>query len=117
MKIKQGMEAEYANYVKINADDGYSRGVVDFGERWADTMEVLIAGGQSVKDCAKDASRSADTEGITGFMYGCAVQALSHFWEHGEELRRWHNREYMDEDKAQEADKSGGVVNPAILTI
>ena len=54
-------------------------------------------------------SHEADTEGITGFMYGCAVSILSQYWEYGEELRKWHNKEYNYDGK--------GVVNPAIMTI
>jgi hypothetical protein len=117
MKLKPGTEAEYAKYKSINAADGYSKAVVDFGEQWADLMEVGLAAGKTVAQIAQEASSQADTDGITGFMYGAAVSALSHFWEHGDALRAWHNREYLPEDKAQEADKSGGVVNPAILTI
>ena len=42
-------------------------------------------------------------------MYGCAVSILSQCWKYGEELRKWHNKEYnYDGD---------GVVNPAVLTI
>lgn len=66
---------------------------------------------QGCKTCGhrQKTSHDADTEGITGFMYGCAVNILAHVWEHGEELRRWHNGEY-DYD-------GDGVVNPAILTV
>lgn len=65
--------------------------------------------GEKLIDIADKTSHEADTEGITGFMYGCAVNALSQLWEYGEELRRWHNKEYnYDGD---------GVVNPAILTV
>lgn len=65
--------------------------------------------GDKIVDIADSTSREADTEGITGFMYGCAVNALSQLWEYGEELRKWHNKEYNYDGE--------GVVNPAILTI
>lgn len=65
--------------------------------------------GDKIVDIADSTSREADTEGITGFMYGCAVNVLSQLWEYGEELRKWHNKEYNYE--------GDGVVNPAILTI
>lgn len=65
--------------------------------------------GDKIVDIADSTSREADTEGITGFMYGCAVNALSQLWEYGEELRKLHNKEYNYE--------GDGVVNPAILTI
>ena len=58
---------------------------------------------------ADEASKVADIEGITGFMYGCAVNTLSQLWKYGEELRKWHNKDYGYE--------GDGVVNPAILTV
>ena len=117
MLIKPGLENEYQKYVEINSHDAYSAQVVSYGDDWAKLMEKHLAHGQSVKDCAETCSHEADTDGITGFMYGAAVSALSHFWVHGDELRHWQNRRYLDEDKAKQADESGGVVNPAILII
>lgn len=107
--IKPGMETEYEEYVKINSGDGYGRGVIDYAELWARLMQRAIKDGKTIIECADNLSHIADTNGITGFMYGCAVSALAKFWEHGEELRKWHNKEYDHE--------GDGVVNPAILTI
>ena len=62
-----------------------------------------------ISENAKRLSHEADKEGITGFMYGCAVNILSKCWVYGENLRKWHNKEYnYDGD---------GVVNPAVITI
>lgn len=109
MKIKAGTEKEFEQFVETNSKDFYSLGVVNFAKRWAELMEKGIEKGEKVVDIADKTSYEADTEGITGYMYGCAVSALSHFWEHGEELRKWHNKEYnYDGD---------GVVNPAIITV
>lgn len=95
-----------------NNSDGYGSAVIRYAEVWARLMESMIAGGATLSDCAKNASHLADSEGITGFMYGAAVGILAHVWVYGDELRRWHNKEYgVDEDKAK-----GGTVNPAILT-
>lgn len=108
-KIKPGKEQDYEEFVRINSGDPYSMGVVRYAQKWAELMESKIADGAKVSDIAESTSFEADTEGITGFMYGCAVNALSQLWEHGEELRKWHNKEYnYDGD---------GVVNPAILTV
>ena len=109
MKIKEGQEKEYNKFVDVNSHDGYSKATVDFMCRWAELMEEMIASGEKIPDIAGKTSHDADTEGITGFMYGCAVNALAKFWEHGETLRKWHNKSYgYDGD---------GCVNPAILTI
>jgi len=117
MEIIAGKEAEYSDYKAKNSADGYSRGVVTFGEKWADAMEAAIKGGESVDACAQRAAAEADTEGITGFMYGCAVSALSHFWAHGEALRRWHNLDTQIGTEGEKANESGGVLNPALLNI
>lgn len=92
-----------------NNKDGYGKGIMTFAENWAKLMQVELASGKTLKDIASSTSREADLEGITGFMYGVAVQVLSDSWKYGETLRRWHNKEYNRE--------GDGVVNPAVLSI
>lgn len=124
MKLKQGQKAAYAKYVKANSKDGYSKAVVDYTERWAALMEAAIgtqtisnAIEHTIRSVAKDTSHEADSEGITGFMYGCAVSALAQFWEHGEVLRRWHNLDTQIRNEGEKANESGGVLNPAVMTL
>jgi hypothetical protein len=100
-----------------NNKDAYGSGVIRYCERWANMMEERIGDGEKIETFAKQTSHDADTEGITGFMYGCAVSILSQVWEHGEELRRWHNIETQIGSEGEEANKSGGVLNPALLNI
>ena len=80
-------------------------------------MEEGIGDGKKLEDIAQATSHEADTEGITGFMYGCAVSLLSQAWKHGEELRRWHNLDTQIKDEGEKANESGGVLNPALLNI
>jgi hypothetical protein len=94
---------------KSKNTDFYGKGIYDFAEKWADLMEQEFKQGRAIRDFADETSREADTDGITGFMYGCAVEILSKYWEHGEELRLWHNSHY--------GHTGDGVVNPAVLTI
>ena len=109
MKIKIGKEKEFDRFVENNSKDFYSLGVINYMTRWAELMEKEIENGARVLDIADKTSTTADTDGITGYMYGCAVGALSYYWEYGEELRKWHNKEYnYDGD---------GVVNPAIVKV
>ena len=112
MKILAGKEKEYKDWYDKNSDV-YSRACFTYAERWAELLEVEISKTDDAMKCivenADRLSREADTEGITGFMYGCAVSILSQYWEYGEELRKWHNKEYNYDGK--------GVVNPAIITI
>lgn len=102
--------------VEVN-DDPYGAAGVRFAARWAHFMERDMASGKSVADVAEAASREADDEGITGFMYGCAVSILSKVWTHGEELRRWHNLKTQIKDEGERANDSGGVLNPALLSV
>lgn len=118
MQIKPDKQSEYATYRESNTQDPYSKGVVDFSEKWATLMEERLAAGATVADCAKETSATADAEfGITGFMYGCAVSALAMFWEHGEALRRWHNLDTQIGTEGEKANENGGVLNPALLTM
>jgi hypothetical protein len=77
----------------------------------------MMAKGATVAECAQRASHLADDEGITGFMYGCAVSILSKVWQYGEDLRRWHNIDTQIGTEGEKANESGGVLNPALLSI
>lgn len=105
--------------VDVNAGDPYGNAVTQYAEAWADLMEERMAGDETMlPSIAKQASHDADTDGITGFMYGCAVSILSQVWAHGEALRRWHNLDTQIRDEGARAnDKPGAVLNPAILSM
>lgn len=97
--------------------DGYGGAVMSYAERWARLMEGEIERGVEIKDCADRLSHLADVEGITGFMYGCAVSILSQCWIHGDALRRWHNKDVQIGNEGDKANESGGVLNPALLSL
>ncbi len=97
--------------------DPYGKAVLDFAERWADLMEAKMATGETLEAVAESTSHEADTEGITGFMYGAAVSTLSQCWAHGEQLRRWHNLDTQIGTEGERANEIGGVLNPALLQI
>lgn len=121
--VKQSMQTEelqfkdeeahkiWDNFVEVNSKDDYSAAVVRYAEYWAKFMQYLMTKHKGVKvaKIAENASHAADIDGVTGFMYGCAVNVLSQVWKYGEELRKWHNKEYDYE--------GDGVVNPAVLTV
>ncbi len=86
-----------------------------FAARWAAFMEREMASGKKLEEVAEATSHEADDDGITGFMYGCAVSVLSHVWVHGEELRKWHNLSSQIGHEGEKANKEGGVLNPALL--
>lgn len=116
MKFKESMESEYQEGYNKNLDP-YGHCVYMFAEKWADYLEKEIESNSNrpvemvIFEKASSCANKADDEcgGITGFMYGCAVNILSHCWIHGDILRRWHNKEYNYE--------GDGVVNPALISI
>ena len=113
MKIKEGKEKEYKDWYDKNLDP-YGHACFTYAEKWAELLEEKIENSDKnpqivIVENADKLSHDADTEGITGFMYSMAVSILSHCWKYGEELRKWHNKEYDYDGE--------GVVNPAILTL
>lgn len=108
--VDKKKQAEWEDCKAINSKDGYSNGVIEYAILWAQYMEYLMAKhDKKVSDVWDMSSHFADIDGITGFMYGCAVGILSSVWKYGEELRVQHNSRYGHE--------GDGVVNPALLTI
>jgi len=97
--------------------DPYGRRVIVFAEEWARLMEGALRCGDTIPNCAERLCRVADYDGITGFMYGCAVSILAQVWEHGEALRVWHNLDTQIGDEGERANREGGTLNPAILNI
>lgn len=100
-----------------NNQDEYGSAIICYAERWANLMETEMAAGARLEDVAKRCSHEADAEGITGFMYGAAVYVLSSCWEHGEQLRRWHNLDTQIADEGERANETGAVLNPAMMSV
>lgn len=99
------------------SSEPYGHRVMTYAEDWANAMEREMVKGRSIAESAKETSHEADTDGITGFMYGCAISILSRVWEHGEALRRWHNKDVQIGTEGDRANESGSVLNPALLSI
>lgn len=102
---------------KAKNQDPYGVAIFAFVERWAELMEPRIDAGEDISVFAKTLSHEADTEGITGYMYGAAVSILSLCWVHGEMLRRWHNLNTQIRNEGEIANEKGGVLNPASLRV
>ncbi len=97
--------------------DDYGKATIRYAEQWARLMEARIANGDTLEACAQDAAYLANNEGVSWFMYGCAVGILAQCWIHGEQLRRWHNLRTQIHDEGERANESGTVLNPALLTV
>ncbi len=109
-------ESAWKKWTEANSD-GYGGRVIRYAEEWARLMQSRIANGESLESVADETSHLADDDGITGFMYGAAVSVLSETWKHGESLRRWHNSKTQISTEGDEANESGGVLNPALLNV
>ena len=106
-----------------NNKDPYGARVFSYAKDWAELLENRIPEGSTsaeitriLVDYASKDSHAADTDGISGFMYGAAVSTLSATWQYGEELRRWHNLETQIGDEGERANKEGGTLNPALMS-
>ena len=108
MKIKEDMKDKFQEGRNVNKD-AYGNAVYKYLIRWANIMEDRMSKGETISDMAEETSHKADTEGITGFMHGCAVSILAQTWEYGEELRTWYNSQY--------GYKGEGTVNPAVMSV
>lgn len=109
-------ESAWNECVNANQDE-YGSAVMRYAKAWAEKMEILMGDGATIESCAKKSSHDADIEGITGYMYGCAVLILAACWKHGEELRRWHNLYIQIGTEGERANESGGVLNPALIHV
>ena len=114
MQLKN--ESAWAEYKEKNQDD-YGKAIIDYAERWGNLMEEKFNKGYSLNEVAEATSNDADLDGITGFMYGAAVQTLANVWIHGEALRKWHNIKIQMDKEGERANESGAVLNPALVTI
>lgn len=80
--------------------DPYGKRCVDYARDWGRLMQVQLARGKTIAQCAGEMSTLADHDGITGFMYGAAGSILRKCWVHGDALNTWHNsgRPKQEED-------------------
>lgn len=120
MRIKTGKIDVWAYACAINYSDPYGHCVMEFTDEWATEMEKHLDNGETIEQCADGTFKKVDNRpgfGITGFMYGCVVAMLADGWEHGEELRRWHNLKTQIGNEGEKANERGTVLNPAILCL
>lgn len=112
----------YEDLTHDQRGDAYGRIVIVAAERWAGAMEEALAADETVSvadvadACFLTVDRAVGNLGLTGFQYGAAVSILARVWEHGEELRRWHNLATQIGTEGERANETGGTLNPALLS-
>ena len=109
MKIKKGLKKEWEES-KTKNKDPYGNAVVIVTEKVGEALDRGLSPKEAEKEGIKDS-------GITGFQAGCMAQWISHFHPRGEEFRKWWNLKTQIQDEGEKANKSGGILNPALLNI
>lgn len=98
MVVKTDKITDYNKFVCKSKDSSYTRGIFNFCVAWANKIEEKMAKGAVLADIADDSEMECYKEDpsldVTGHMYSCAISILSSCWEHGDELRKWHNDKY-----------------------
>lgn len=87
-------ETRWTQWKLTQQENPYSAAAATFAERWAECMDLRMALGASIAECAEEESHACavvDGSSITGFQYHAALVQLILCWEHGEALREWHN--------------------------
>ena len=95
MKIITGKENDYKKWFDKNSDP-YGRRCFTYAEDLAEMLEKLIDDSKEspekvIMENARSTSDKADTDEITGFMYGMSISILCQFWVYGEFLKKWND--------------------------
>lgn len=100
----------WENFVENNRN-GFGFCIFSYAEYWAKFMQHYMAKheGVTVAQIADKASHDVGVDGVIGFMNACATDILSKVWKYGEDLRKWHNKQYDYE--------GDGIFSPAVLNI
>lgn len=108
-------EKLWNSWVKANKDP-YGKCCVDVARQ---VMEILDKepGDFDGDDLINRADKEIKAGGITGFMAGCVAGMVSKAHSRGEEFRKKWNLSNQIGTEGEKANESGGVLNPALLTI
>lgn len=105
----------WQQWVDANKDP-YGKACIDVARR---AMEIMDENDQPL-DCwgiISRADRESGAGGITGFMAGCVASMVAKCHSRGEEFRKLWNRSTQIGDEGEKANRDGGVLNPALLTV
>lgn len=104
-------QKKWDKYVEINKD-AYGKACVDVARK---VMEYLDK--EKDFDCHELLCRADEEDDLTGFMAGCIASMVSECHSRGEEFRKKWNINYQISDEGEKANKKGGILNPALVTI
>ncbi len=109
MKTKKGLKEEWEES-KAKNKDPYGNAVVLVTEKVGEGLDMELSP-------EKAENYGVKGSGITGFQAGCMAQWIAYFHPKGEEFRKWWNLKNQIKDEGEKANKKGGVLNPALMTI
>lgn len=106
MKIKEGMEQAYANFIAEHQTSESDRALLGFMETWSGMMECAVdLGADNITEIAKLTVQPAAA--AAGIMddedAGAGAAQLVKYWEHGEDLEEWsvyHPPEILTENRS-----------------
>jgi hypothetical protein len=108
---------DWNKWVEANQDP-YGKCCVDVARHAMDILDERGEVGDPHQLICDAEKRLPETEqGITGFMAGAAAQMISNCHSQGDEFRRAWNLKYQIHDEGERANESGGILNPALMTI
>ena len=109
-------EKAWKGYVEVNIGD-YGKCAVDVARR---VMEILDNGEAFETHaivCQADKDVHNGQGELTGFLAGCVASMVSKCHIRGEEFRKQWNIDNQIHDEGEKVNVTGGVINPALLTI
>ena len=104
-------QKKWDEYVKVNVDS-YGKECVDVTRR---VMEILDK--DEDFDCHEIICQADTNDELTGFMAGCIAAMVAKCHSRGEEFRKKWNIDHQIKDEGEKANKNGGILNPALMTI
>jgi hypothetical protein len=108
LTVWPGLEADWDKAVAAN-QDSYGHGVIE--------ATCLIGAALDAGKSPEEAEKACRGLGITGFMAGCMAEWVAKFHPRGPEFRRWWNIHHQIGTEGEEANRAGGVINPAIMNL
>lgn len=100
-----------------NNQDGYGAQIVAVVRHLMDMLDDESFELKTCHEAITLADDKTEDPGITGFMAGCVANIVSQVHSRGEEWRKKWNTENQIRNEGEKANKDGGVLNPALLTI
>ena len=114
---------EWNEYVNANKDP-YGKAVIDAARELMNKLDEIENNStvplMDLHGWSKDLVHQVNDElnlGLTAFQAGCVAQIVSECHSLGELFRKDWNRSIQLSDEGEEANKTGGVLNPALLIL